>query len=206
MRGRLKLVALTAGAIAAAGVGAGAIAATTGRSGDPAADLAAAINKRAGTSITGEDVKGAFKDLLKARLDADVAAGRLTRAQADAILERAGNDMPPLGHLRFRGPHGPRANVLAPVAKLLKTSEADLRATLRSGSTLAQVAKERGVSRADLLATIEKALRSSGPGDLTDEQLRALAARIADGPPAGGRQFHHRWGGPGPGPLGPPLP
>ena len=103
--GRRKIAALAAGAIAVAGISAGAVAATTG-SADQASDLAAAINKRAGTSITADQVEGAFQDLLKARLDEAVKAGRITQAQADQMLERA-QDAP--GLPGFGGPgRGPR--------------------------------------------------------------------------------------------------
>ena len=52
MRGRTKLAAAAVGVVAAAGAATGVVAATGNGSGDRAADLAAAINKRAGTSIT----------------------------------------------------------------------------------------------------------------------------------------------------------
>ncbi|MEP6698516.1 MAG: hypothetical protein ABJB09_02195, partial [Verrucomicrobiota bacterium] len=106
MRGRTKLAAATVGVIAAAGAATGVVAAAGNGSGDPAGDLAAAINKRAGTSITAADISGAYQDLLKARLDAAVAAGRLTQAQADEMLARA--EAARLGGPGFEvGPGGP---------------------------------------------------------------------------------------------------
>lgn len=81
--GRRRIAALAAGAVAVAGVGAGAVAASGGSGPPGASDLAAAINERAGTSITAEQVEGAFLDLLDQRLDEAVVAGRITRAQAD---------------------------------------------------------------------------------------------------------------------------
>ena len=139
MRGRTKLAAATVGVIAAAGAATGVVAATGNGSGDPAAELAAAINKRAGTSITAADISGAYQDLLKARLDAAVAAGKLTQAQADDMLARAKDA--PLGGPGFGGPgfgpdgpgHVERTELLAPVAGLLKLSEDQLRTKLRSG-------------------------------------------------------------------------
>jgi hypothetical protein len=204
MRGRTKLAAAAAGVVAAAGAATGVVAAAGNGSGDRAADLAAAINKRAGTSITADDITGAYQDLLKARLDAAVAAGRLTQAQADDMLARAKNA--PLGGPGFGGPGfeprwpggpgGPRAEVLAPVSTLLKLSEDQLRTKLRSGSTLAQIAKAQGVTRADLVAAIAKALKTADP-DLTDARATALAGRIADGEgprggPPGGPGWHRR--------------
>jgi hypothetical protein len=199
MRGRTKLAAAAVGAVAVAGAATGVVAAAGGGSGDRAADLAAAINERAGTSITADDVTGAYQDLLKVRLDAEVAAGRLTQEQADEMLERAKDA--PLGGPGLlggpgHGPGGPRAEVLGPVATLLKLSEDELRAKLRSGSTLAQIAKAEGVARADLVAAIVKALKAADP-DLTDARAKTIAGRIADGTrlrggPPGGRGWHHR--------------
>jgi hypothetical protein len=207
MRGRTKLAAATAGVIAAAGAATGMVAAAGNGSGDPAADLAAAINKRAGTSITAADISGAYQDLLKTRLDAAVAAGKLTQAQADEMLARAKDA--PLGGPGFGGPgfelrgpggrgHVERTELLAPVAGLLKLSEDQLRTKLRSGDTLAQIAKAQGVSRADLVAAIAKALTTADP-DLTDARATAIAGRIADGVgprgerrggPPGGPELH----------------
>ena len=203
MRGRTKLAAATVGVIAVAGTATGVVAATGNGSGDPAGDLAAAINKRAGTSITAADISGAYQDLLKARLDAAVAAGKLTQAQADEMLARAKDA--PLGGPGFggpgfelRGPGGPghveRTELLAPVAGVLKLSEDQLRTRLHSGDTLAQIAKAQGVSRADLVAAITKALKAGDP-DLTDARATTIAGRIADGMgPRGERR-----GGPPPG-------
>jgi hypothetical protein len=187
MRRRTKLAAAV-GAVAAAGAAAGGVMAAGSGSGDRAADLAAAINKRAGTSITADDVTGAYQDLLKTRLDAEVAAGRLTQEQADEMLERA-KDAPLGGPGHGRG--SPRAEVLGPVATLLKLSEDELRTKLGSGSTLTQVAKAEGVARADLVAAIAKALRAADP-DLTDARATALAGRIADGMGPRGGPGRHR--------------
>lgn len=207
MRGRTKLAAATVGVMAAAGAATGVVAAAGNGSGDPAADLAAAINKRAGTSITAADVSGAYQDLLKARLDAAVAAGRLTQAQADDMLARAKDAPfggPGFGPPGIGGPgHVARAELLAPVADLLKLSEDQLRTRLRAGDTLAQIAKAQGVSRADLVAAIAKAVKTADP-DLTDARAAAIAGRIADGKgPRGERRGGPPLGGPPPG--GPEL-
>ena len=190
--GRRKIAALAAGAVAAAGIAGGAVAATSG-SNDQAGDLAAAINKRAGTSITADDVTGAYQDLLKARLDADVAAGKLTQAQADQILERAKNapGLPGFGGPGHRDGHGPHGAVLDDVAKKLKLTEEQLRTRLHDGTTLTAIAKAQGVSRADLLATISSALKADG---VPAARVAALAAHIADDTGPKGGPDH---GGPG---------
>lgn len=185
MRGRMKLVALAVGAMTVAGAGAGAIAATQG-GGDPAGDLASAIDERAGTSLTGDDARGAMKDLMAERRAADVAAGRLTRAQADEMPANA-PDGPPM----FRGPGGhragpgARAEIMAPVADLLKLDEAALRARIEAGDTLAEVAADQGVGKESLVAGIAAALKAAKPAgapERTDAELTEMATGIAENP------------------------
>ncbi len=191
--GRRKIVAVAIGAVGAAGLAAGAVAATSGSS-DDAGDLAAAINKRAGTSISAADVTGAYQDVLKANLAEAVAAGKITQAQADEMLTRAQSapGLPPLGALG-RGPgghRGPHADVLAPVAKKLDLTEAQLRTKLEAGSSLAKIAKAQGVSRADLIASISTALKAGG---VPAARVAELAAHIADDTHSGhgpGREGH----------------
>lgn len=184
--GRRKVMVVAASAIGAAGLAAGAVAATSGSS-DDAGDLAAAINKRAGTSITADQLTGAYQDVLKAHLAEAVTAGKITQEQADQMLARAQNapGIPLLrgpGDRGHRGPgdrghRGPRADVLAPVAKKLGLTEAQIRTKLEAGSTLAKIAKAEGVSRADLLATITGALKADG---VPAARVGDLAAHIAD--------------------------
>lgn len=178
---RRRIAVIAAGAVGAAAIAAGGVAATSGGA-DEAADLASAINKRAGTSITAEDVTGAYQDLLKARLDEAVAAGRITREQADEMLQRAQDrgGLPGLGGPGMGRGHGPvfgHAEILAPVATRLGITEAQLRTRLRDGSSLASIAAARKVSRAELIATIEAALVADGvPADEAADK----AAHIAD--------------------------
>jgi hypothetical protein len=189
------VAALAAGAVAVAGMGAAAVAATGG-SADEASDLAAAINERAGTSITADQVEGAFLDLLGDRLDDAVAAGRITQAQADEMLERAQDapGLPGLGGPGHRGgPGGPgfgaRGEVMEKVAAKLKLTEEQIRTRLHDGRTLAQIAKAQGVTRAELVATITAALKAEGvPADRAAD----IAAHIADDTrPGPGR--HRGW-------------
>ena len=191
--GRRKVMIVAASAIGAAGLAAGAVAATSGSS-DGAGDLATAINKRAGTQITADDVTGAYQDVLKANLAEAVAAGRITQAQADEMLKRA-QSMPgiPLmggpGGPGGRDHHGPHADVLAPVAKKIGLTEAQIRTKLEAGSTLATIAKAEGVSRADLIATISAALKADG---VPAARIADLAAHIADDTRPGPGERHGR--------------
>ena len=194
--GRRKVAAIAAGAIAAAGITAGAVAATGG-SGEEASDLAAAINQRAGTSITPDDVTGAFQDLLKDRLDEAVTTGRLTQEQADQMLARA-KDAPGLpGMFGGHGPgpgFGERGAVLDKVAAKLKLTEEALGTKLRAGTSLTAIAKAQGVTRAALIATVTAALKAEG---VPAARAADLAEHIADdtGPKGG-----HWRGGPERGP------
>lgn len=193
---------VAAGAIGAAGLAAGAIAATGGTTND-AGDLADAINKRAGTSITADDVTGAYQDVLKAHLAEAVKAGRITQAQADEMLKRAQAmpGLPPLGAgpgMRGDGHRGPHADVLGPVAKKLGLTEARLRARLEKGDTLAEIATAEGVSRADLIAAISAALKADGVPTARIADLAAHIADHADGPghgPGGRRGGFGGFGG-----------
>ena len=102
------------------------------------------------------------------------------------MLQRAQSapGLPPLG-MPGRGPggHGPHADVLAPVAKKLKLTEAQLRTKLEAGTTLTAIAKAQGVTRADLIATIKAALKAEG---VPAARIADLAAHIADDTRRGG--------------------
>ena len=196
--GRRKIAVGAAGALGAAGLATGAIAATSGSS-DDAGDLAAAINKRAGTSITADDVTGAYQDVLKAHLAEAVKAGRITQAQADEMLKRAQTrpGLPPLGvgpGVRGDGHRGPHADVLGAVAEKLGLTEDQVRARLAKGDTLAEIAKAEGVSRADLIAAISAALKAGG---VPAARIADLAAHIADDADGPGHGPGGRRGGPG---------
>jgi hypothetical protein len=117
-------------------------------------------------------VNGALAD----RLDQLVKQGKLTRAQADAILKHAkahGGGLPfggwaPFGrghhlggpgefgfrHRGFGPPFGPVGGPLAGAAKYLGLSNAALIEELRSGKTLAAIAKARGKSVSGLEAAL----------------------------------------------------
>lgn len=172
------MVALAVGAMTVVGAGAGAVAATQGGD-DPGNGLAGAINERAGTNLTGDQIQSA---------------------------QNAPDGLPMFGRPgRHHGGPGARAEIMAPVAELLKLDEAALRDRLEGGDTLAQVAADQGVSKADLVAGIAVALKAAKPADAperTDAEITEMATRIAEdsgGPCIGGP------GGPGGGPgFGPP--
>lgn len=111
-----KFAGAAAGVALLAGAG-GAIAASNGGGGPRADDRDAFMNDVAKRlHVTPQELKDAFLGALSDRLDADVKAGRLTRAQADEILKHAREDDhggPPFG-FGFHGPPPPGAPPGAP--------------------------------------------------------------------------------------------
>lgn len=106
------------------------------------------------------ELSAALKTASKKRVDAAVAAGRITKAEGDRIKSRVdagegplffGLGRPGFGHgPRGFGPHKrhlhPGRAWLESAASYLGMTEANLRAALEDGKTLAQVAKDRGKS------------------------------------------------------------
>jgi hypothetical protein len=180
-----SLVLGVAGAVAVAGGGVG-IAATRGDSNESQAVINDAA-KRLGVSpnALGDALKAALKD----RIDAAVAAGRLTKAQGDALKARidAGGAPFLFGGLH-RGPFGHFLQLDA-AASYLGLAEAQLRAQLAGGKTLAQIAKDRGKSVDGLVdamtAEVKTRLDSAvAAGRLTraqaDQVLKDVKQRITD--------------------------
>jgi hypothetical protein len=209
MRTRTKHIAgLAAIGVLVGGGIAGAFAVTGGQD-DAAGSLASALSARTGGQVSAADVKGAFTDVLRDRLAADVAAGRITQAQADQMLERA-KDMPLPGMGRHGGPgagmRGGMRAVMTAVEKKVGVTHEQLHQARDEGKTLAQVAQSKGVSRAELIATITSAIRASERGSgLTEAQATQTATRMADGTgPRGGHGRGHGGGHHGPGEHMPP--
>jgi hypothetical protein len=131
----------------------------------------------------------ALKQALVDRVDAAVAAGRITKAEADAIKQRINsNDFPIIGGRRGFG-HGGFVGKLDAAANYLGLSEAQLRSELGGGKTLAQVAKDHGKSvdglvNALVAAAKEKLDGAVKAGRLTqsqaDKMLSDLRSRITD--------------------------
>lgn len=148
-------------------------------------------------------VNGALAD----RLDQLVKQGKLTRAQADAILKQAkahGGVFPfgDFGHHRFGGPGhfgfhggfgpgpfggpGPMGGPLAGAAKYLGVSTTELITDLRSGRTLAAIARAKGKSVSGLesamLAPITSHLDSAvKDGHMTKAQEQQALRMITKG-------------------------
>lgn len=193
---RIQKITVAVIAVVAVG-GAGAAVAAT-KLGSPQEESKAVVNDAAKQlGVTPERLTTALKTALKNRVDAAVKAGRMTKAEGDALKARIDENAVPLlgpGRGRFGhggpGHHGPgHLHGLETAAKYLGMTEASLRTALEGGKTLAQVAKDRDKSVdglidalvADKRDGIDQAVKD---GKLTraeaDEFLSGLKARVTD--------------------------
>jgi hypothetical protein len=173
---KLKVAAAGAAALVVAG-GGGAVAATQMRS--PAAESQAVVSnaaKRLG--VKPSELGNALKSALKDRIDAAVHAGRLTRAQGDALKARIDSgDFPLFGGPVVGPPHG--FADLEAAAAYLGLSESALDAKLEAGKTLAQVAKEAGKPVGGLVSALVDATRRRLDDAVADGRItRAQEQRI----------------------------
>jgi hypothetical protein len=137
---------------------------------DPAKDRQAFLDDVAGRlGVTSSKLDQALKAAAIDRVDAALAAGRITQAQADAMKAATNTGRLPGGAgPGFRmGPGGGRAfhvrgDVLGAAATYLGVTEAQLRDQLSSGKSLADVAKAQGRS----VAGLEQALLSDAQSKL----------------------------------------
>jgi hypothetical protein len=193
---RIQKIAVGAVALVTVG-GAGAAVAAT-KLGSPQQESQAVVNDAANQlGVTPDRLTSALKTALKNRVDAAVKAGRVTKAEGDALKARIDENAVPLfgpGRGRFEhggpGHHGPgHLHGLDTAAKYLGMTEASLRTALEGGKTLAQVAKDRDKSvdgLVDALVADKKAhiQQDVKEGRLTqaqaDEFLSGLKARVTD--------------------------
>jgi hypothetical protein len=209
----LKTKSLVAGAAALAAVSAGAALAAD-RLLTPKQESQAIINDAANRlGVTPSALSDALKAAFKARINAAVADGTITKARGDELKARIDSGAVPFfGAPGFRGGpfHGPGHalfGALDVAATYLGVSESSLRESLMNGKSLAQIAKEKGMPVDGLVDAIVAAEKKElavavSAGRLTDAQRdsieRELPARVkamvnSAGPPGFGR-FR---GGPG---------
>jgi hypothetical protein len=141
--------------------GGGAIAATQ-LGGSPGEESQAVVNDAAKQlGIQPSALSSALKKALENRVDAAVAAGRLTKAQGDELQQRIESDDFPLFGPPFLGfgfgfAHaGPLFHGLDAAADYLGLTESQLRTQLNSGKTLAEIAKSRDKSVDGLIAALK---------------------------------------------------
>lgn len=160
------------------------------------------------------ELTAALKNALKSRVDAAVAAGRLTQAEGQEMKERIDAGEVPLFGL---GP-GPRHHVhgmlagLDAAASYLGMTEASLRTALEDGKTLAQVASGKGKSvdglvdamvadaNADLTAAVKAGRITQAEKQRIQSDLEKRITDLVNGERPAFR-FHR---GPGPG-MEPPT-
>ena len=130
--------------------------------------------------VEASELDAALKQALSNRVDAAVAAGEITAAQGDELKARiAAGDVPLVGVGPGRGHHvhGHHFGSLDAAATYLGLTEAALRTSLETGSTLAEIAEDKGKS----VAGLKNALVAAAKADLAEavEDGRLTAAQQA---------------------------
>lgn len=188
MRRNHKLV-IGAAAVAAIAGGSAALAASDSSS--PSQESQAIINDTAQRlGISPAKLSDALKQALLDRVDAAVAAGRITKAEGDSLKQRINSNAFPLiggGRPDFR--HFGFFGKLDAAADYLGLTEAQLHSELASGKTLAQIAKDHGKPAEGLVNALVGAAKQRldaavKAGRLTqaqaDQMLSDLHSRITD--------------------------
>jgi hypothetical protein len=184
MKGRFRRrVVLGAGAALAVAGGGAALAAT--QLGTPQEESQAVINDAAKQlGVQPSALSSALKKALEDRVDAAVAAGKLTKAEGDALKARIESGGLPLF---FGGLHGPGGRHLAKelhaAAAYLGLTAAQVRTDLESGKTLAQIAQAEGKSVPGLVDALVAAARKDldaavATGRLTKAQEQSILSRL----------------------------
>jgi hypothetical protein len=191
MQSKLKRnVAIGTTVLAAAAFGGGAYAASRGSSTDPRQAFLNDVAKR--LQVTPAQLSGALKGAALDQLNAAVAAGRLTQAQANAIRQhlQQGGALPRFG-FGFGFAHGPGfgGGQLSAAASYLGLSETQLMNQVESGKTLAQIAKAQGKSTSGLKDALLAAIRTKLDKAVANKQvtqtqeqriLSSLSSRLDD--------------------------
>lgn len=165
--------------------GAGAIAAT---SNDKAAETAVLSSAAKQLGVSATELRSALSAAENEQLAAQVKAGTITQAQADAIKQHRADEGTvldvggPGDHGGF-GHHGGPGFELADAAKAIGISEDKLMTQLKGGKTLEQVATANGTTLAAVKTAVKQAATDRldadlKSGDITkaqhDEQLSHL--------------------------------
>ena len=186
------------GAAAVAVVLGGGAALAAGGSSDPASDFLGDVAERLG--ISEGKLEDAIEDATIARIDADVAAGKITKEEGEALKERVRSGEWPAIVPGFRGadawlgpaqplergflPGLPGTDPLATAADYLGMEAADVREALRDGKSLADLARDKGKSVEGLKNALLDAVREDADqavedGLLTKEQADRLAEKLS---------------------------
>jgi opacity protein-like surface antigen len=182
MERKRKLIFGLAALLAAAGGGAAIAASDSSRAEDNQAILDDAAKN---LGISPSKLSNALKQALGDRIDAAVAAGRLTKDEGDALKQRLNSDDFPLfGELRRGFGHG-FARGLGAAADYLGLTETQLRSEIQGGKTLAQVAQAHGKTANGLIDALvtnaQKRLdQAVAAGRLTQSQANELLSGLRD--------------------------
>lgn len=183
---KLKLTAGTVGGLAAVGAG-GAIAATQLHS--PKTESQAFVKDAAHRlGVTPTALESALKKASEDRVDAAVAAGRLTKEEGDAIKQKIKSGGFPVLAGPMMSVHrafGPGPGLDA-ASSYLGLSQSQLRSQLESGKSLAQVAAAQGKSVDGLVAALVAEARQHldgavSAGRLTKTQETEMLAKLRAG-------------------------
>ena len=183
---------LAAGAVAALAIAGGGVAIGATQFGSPNEESQAIVADAAKQlGIEPAKLSDALKKALENRIDAAVAAGRLSKEQGDELKTRIESGELPL--FFAGGPHGRSGHHPGPsldvVATYLGLTEAELRTELRGGKTLAQIATAHGKTADGLVQALYDAKKKTldtavSAGRLTqseeDSLLTGLKQRITD--------------------------
>ena len=178
---KIKLGAGVAAVAALAGGGAAVAADKLGSSDDSQAVVNDAAKQ---LGVTPSALMAALKKALENRIDAAVAAGRLTPEQGQELKQRIESGDLPLFFGPRGGPHEHFGDLDA-AASYLGLTEAELRTQLESGKTLAQVAKDRGKSVDGLIQALVDAATKRldadvAAGRLTKAQEQQILSGLED--------------------------
>jgi len=181
-----RIVALAASLVAVAALAVGAAAAGAADRPPLADDVAARLG------IPPEKLRDAFKAALTARIDAAVAAGRLTPEQGARLKTRIANAKG-LGlgirngftrrHHAFVGRVVAHGRAIGAAATYLGLSREALRAELAKGQSLAQLAKAKQKTTDGLVAAMVAPAKAAlakavAGGRLTQQRADAILARL----------------------------
>jgi len=181
---------LIAGAVAGLAVaGGGAALAATQLGSSPKQENQAIVNDAAKQlGVQPSALNAALKKALENRVDAAVAAGRLTKAEGAEIKQRIeAGDVPlfgrPGGPGGFRHHHGGPFGGLDAAATYLGLTQAQLRTQLESGKSMADVARAKNKSVDGLVSALVDAAKKKldsavAAGQLTQKQADSILSDL----------------------------
>src|SRR5215212_4551686 len=176
---------LIAGAVAGLAVAGGGAAFAATQLGTPQQENQAVLNDAAKQlGVQPSALSAALKKALEDRVDAAVAAGRLTKTQGDELKQRIeSGEVPLFGGPGFHHDHAGAFGGLDAAAGYLGLTEAQLRTQLESGKSLAAVAKAQGKSVDGLVQALVDAAKKKldaavSAGRLTRSQADSILADL----------------------------